>query len=130
MRNKTYKNNDNSSFIDNADDESTKINEQTRQFHSLDYNPIDNSLDQENIYSSPSIDKIDPSYVKKLKSKFKDTISRHAAMPNVFMSVINNTKKQKENDVLQYEKRIKLAEKKEIKLNKIMSKNIGVNVNP
>lgn len=66
-------------------------------------------------------------YVKKLRNKVKDTLKRHACMPNILMSVINDTRKQKDNDRLEYEKRVKLAEKKEIKLNKIISKAVGIN---
>lgn len=66
--------------------------------------------------------------MKKLRSKYQNTFKNHACMPNLLMSVINDKKdKTKDQDRFEREKRIKLAEKKELKFNKILKKAVGTN---
>lgn len=48
-------------------------------------------------------------------------------MPNILMSVINDTRKQKYDEKREYEKRMKIAEKNEKKLNKVISNAVGIN---
>jgi len=48
-------------------------------------------------------------------------------MPNILMSIINDTRNTKDNEKVDKEKRLKLVEKKEKKFNKIISKAVGGN---
>lgn len=117
MRSKAYKPNS----YDNADNESTKLVDQTSHYFNSDHNTIDNS---QNIDSETDINN---KQLKKLRSKYQNTFKNHACMPNVLMSVINDINKPKDHDRILRDKRIKLAETKEIKFNKILKKAVGIN---
>jgi len=66
--------------------------------------------------------------MKKLRSKYQNAFKNHACMPNLLMSVIHDKKdKPKDQDRMEREKRIKLAESRELKFNKILKKAVGTN---
>lgn len=96
--------------------------DQTSNYLNSDINPIDKSMNIET-----EID-INSKKMKKLRSKYQNTFKNHACMPNILMSVIHDIKdKPRDHDRLLKEKRIKIAETKENKFNKILKKAVGTN---